>query len=103
MRSALLLAALIGPAVAQTPTDESTLLTGPLAVFLKDDNITSPRVLNAMKREVEAIVVPAGIHLLWNSGQDSGVYTRIAVMRLQGRCSPDAPLATIATDPRDAE
>jgi hypothetical protein len=99
-RSALLLAALIGPAVAQTPTDESKLLIGPLAVFLRSDNTVSPGVLSAMRREVEAIVVPAGIHLTWNSGPDAGVYTRIAVIRLQGQCRAEA---AIHTDRRDAE
>jgi hypothetical protein len=99
-RSALLLAALIGPAVAQTRTDESNLLIGPLAVFLRGDNTASPGVLTAMRREVEAIVVPAGIHLTWNSGPDSAVYSRIAVMRLQGHCTPED---AIQTDRRDAE
>ena len=103
-RSALLLAALIGPAVAQTPADELKLLTGPLAVFLRDDSNTPAGVLSAMRREVEAIVVPAGIHLTWNSGPDAGVYSRIAVMRLQGQCRPEAPFTTsIPTDRRDSE
>jgi hypothetical protein len=99
-RSALLLAALIGPAVAQTPTDESNLLIGPLAVFLRGDSTASPGVLTAMRREVEAIVVPAGIHLTWNSGPDSAVYSRIVVMRLQGQCRPET---AIQTDRRVAE
>ena len=99
-RSALLLAALIGPAVAQTPADELNLLTGPLAVFLRGDNTTPPGVLSAMRREVEAIVIPAGIHLTWNSSPDAGVYSRIAVMRLQGRCRPEA---AIQHDRHDAE
>jgi hypothetical protein len=99
-RSALLLAALIGPAVAQTPTDESTLLIGPLAVFLRGDNSTPPGVLSAMRREVEAIVVPMGTHLTWNSGPDGEVYSRIAVIRLQGQCRADA---AILTDRRDSE
>jgi hypothetical protein len=99
-RSALLLASLIGSAFTQTSTDESNRLTGPLAVFLRGDNNTPPGVLNAMRREVEAIVVPIGTHLTWNSGPDGEVYSRIAVIRLQGQCRAEA---AILTDRRDSE
>lgn len=99
-RSALLLAALIGSAAAQTPTGESNPLIGPLAVFLRGDSPTPPGVLNAIRREVESIVVPAGIHITWNSDPGAGVYSRIAVIRLQGQCRAES---TIHADRRDAE
>jgi len=104
MRSALLLAALVGSAVAQTTASESIGLAGPLGVYLKTDHATSTAVLSAMKREVEAVLVPAGVHLVWNSQPDSEVYTRIAVMRLRGRCDLDGPVsADIRGLSRDAE
>lgn len=104
MRSALLLAAFIGPAVAQMPTSESTSLAGPLAVFLKTDNAAPPQVLNAMKLEVEAITASMGIRVHWSSPQDSEVYSRIAVVTLRGKCSPEAPISSlISFDPADPE
>src|SRR5579884_1753021 len=85
--SALLLAAFIGSAVAQTSTGESVGLTGPVAVFLKPDNALSPAVLTAMQREVETLVAPMGLHIKW-SYADTEIYSRVAVMRLRGQCSP---------------
>jgi hypothetical protein len=51
-----------------------------------------------MRREVEAIVVPAGIHLTWNSGPDSTVYSHIAVMRLQGQCRLETAIRPASRD-----
>ena len=89
--SALLLAAFIGTAVAQNPTGESVGLTGPVDVFLKSDNAVSPTVLDAMRREVEAIVSPTGVRVIWSYTADSKIYSRIAVMRLRGECISERP------------
>ena len=89
-RSALLLASFFGLAAAQPSPDQSNL-NGPLAVFLGTDHPTSPRVLDAMKHEVEAAVALSGIRVKWMFlGENTGVYSRIALLNLRGECNPDA-------------
>jgi len=103
-RSALLLASLWGIAGAQTPPD-SPNLTGPLTIVLRGNSAISTEALNAMQREVEALVEPSSIRVAWTSNTTGAeVYDRVAVVRIRGDCRVDAPvLMTTRTEKQGAE
>ncbi len=100
-RSALLLASLWGIAGAQTPLDNPNL-AGPLTIVLRGSTAISAEALNAMQREVEALVEPSSIRVAWISNTTGAeVYDRVAVVRFRGDCRAGAPLLMTRTEKHD--
>lgn len=90
-RSAALLMLFSVSAAAQTIADQFRSAEGPLSVYLRNTEAVSPRVIAALQAEVEALLTPAAIRVNWQS-QSTDVVSRIAVVRLTGRCETDAPI-----------
>lgn len=71
------------------------VLPGPVTVFFDSDQAMPAAVLSALQGEADAVVLPSSIRLSWRSGkphEHTEVVQRLAVVRLRGICSVDAPL-----------
>jgi hypothetical protein len=88
-------------AFAQNPAPKTVPSVG---VFLDFDSVPGPVPMEAMKREVDAILKPSGVALNWrvaseNRGEES--FAGLVVLKFRGKCrveawtQPDADLAAI--------
>jgi hypothetical protein len=97
-RLTLLLILWCGNVAAQMLTDRVSL-----TIVLKKQNVPAP-VLNAMRRETETAVQPAGMQLAWRSHDHVGeISGSIAIIQLRGDCSPRAPIRTVFSQQRIGE
>src|SRR5215472_17764521 len=97
-RLTLLLILWCGNVAAQMPTEGVSL-----TIVLEQQNVPAP-VLNAMRRETEMTVQPAGLQLAWRSHDHVGeISGSIAIIQLRGDCSPGTPIRTVFSQHRVGE
>ena len=66
--------------------------SGPVTISLENADQTSAVLLSTMQHELESLMSTSGISIAWKSTSKPEVYSRIAVIRLQGQCRADAPV-----------
>ena len=88
-RTALLLSLLCGSVRGQTSAET------PLTVMLEGGADVPAAVLATMEREAESAMARSGTALAWEAKENvspAAAYDRLAMIRLKGRCTPDAIL-----------
>jgi hypothetical protein len=82
----------VGIACAQTESTKSDSAALTLGVFMEFDADPGAPSLAAMKREVDALLKPAGIHVNWRLARENKgteTYARLVVLKFTGACRAD--------------